>query len=101
MKNIVRFLILNVALVSVAQSAPVDLEVFKARRAALMEALDGRVAVLYGAEAQVGGVTEGLFIQESDFYYLTGISEPGAGVDLERSGLQVHRADVRVVALKD
>lgn len=80
MKNVFRFLILNIALVSIAQSATVDLEVFKARRAALMESLDGRVAVLYGAEAHHSGPTEALFIQESNFYYLTGISEPGAAL---------------------
>jgi Xaa-Pro aminopeptidase len=47
-----------------------------------MEKLDGRVTVLYGAKHQGGGVVEELFIQESNFYYVTGISEPGAALIL-------------------
>ncbi len=47
-----------------------------------MEKLDGKVAVLYGAEGQHGGVVEELFIQDPSFYYLTGISEPGAALIL-------------------
>ena len=82
MTTFFRFLILNLALLTVAYAAPTDHDVFKARRAALMEALDGRVAVLYGANAQSGGPTEELFVQESNFYYLTGVSEPGAALIL-------------------
>jgi Xaa-Pro aminopeptidase len=78
MKFILHLLMLNALLISAAQSAVSDPDLFKARRAALMEALDGRVAVLYGAEANSSGATEQLFIQDSNFYYLTGISEPGA-----------------------
>ena len=60
-------------------------DVFKARRHALMEKLDGRVAVLYGGVRGNHGVVEELFIQESNFYYLTGISEPGAALILAPS----------------
>lgn len=47
-----------------------------------MQTLDGRVAVLYGSNKHGGGVVEELFIQESNFYYLTGVSEPGAALIL-------------------
>ena len=59
-------------------------EVFKARREALMEALDGGVAVLFGASSSEA-VVKGGFVQESDFFYLTGISEPGAALILAPS----------------
>lgn len=65
-----------------AEAVNIDPDVFKARRHTLMEKLDGRVTVLYGAENHGGGVVEELFIQESSFYYLTGISEPGAALIL-------------------
>ena len=63
------------------QAAASDADVFKARRAALMEKLDGGVAVLYGAN-DAGALVKGGFVQESSFYYLTGISEPGAALIL-------------------
>ena len=78
MTKTARFFAATALLGFYVQAAAADLDVFKERRQALMEALDGRVAVLYGALPQRGGVTEELFIQESNFYYLTGISEPGA-----------------------
>jgi len=68
--------------VCIASPAVADTDVFKARREALMASLDGRVAVLYGAESHGGGTTEELFVQESNFYYLTGVSEPGAALIL-------------------
>jgi len=68
--------------VCTASTAVADTDVFKARREALMASLDGRVAVLYGADSHGGGVVEELFVQESNFYYLTGISEPGAALIL-------------------
>lgn len=68
--------------VCVASTAIADTDVFKVRREALMASLDGRVAVLYGAESNAGGVVDELFVQESSFYYLTGISEPGAALIL-------------------
>jgi len=58
-----------------------DADVYKARRAALMETMDGGVAVLYGAGGSSAIVREG-YVQESSFYYLTGISEPGAALIL-------------------
>lgn len=76
-------IVLSCFLVTTAMGvAAADLSVFEARRAALMESLDGRVAVLYGAQAKAGEVVEELFIQDSSFYYLTGISEPGAAIIL-------------------
>lgn len=58
-----------------------DVEVFKDRRARVMEALDGGVAVLYGA-TDSSGIVKGGFVQDSNFYYLTGVSEPGAALVL-------------------
>ncbi|MGH8004446.1 MAG: aminopeptidase P N-terminal domain-containing protein [Limisphaerales bacterium] len=49
-------------------------EVFKERRAKLMEQMGEGVAVLYG---KTGGF-EGEFKQDNNFYYLTGVEEPGA-----------------------
>lgn len=63
------------------QAGETDPGIFKARREALMETFDGGVAVLFGASAS-GAVVEGGFVQDSDFYYLTGISEPGAALIL-------------------
>lgn len=54
---------------------------FKARREALMESLDGGVALLYGASTS-RGIVQRNFVQESSFYYLTGVSEPGAALIL-------------------
>ena len=76
------FIALIFSLTQAAEAATVDQDVFKERRQALMEKLDGKVAVLYGAEGQHGGVVEELFIQDPSFYYLTGISEPGAALIL-------------------
>ncbi len=49
-------------------------ETFKQRRAKLMEMMGDGVAVLYG---KTGGF-EGEFEQDNNFYYLTGVEEPGA-----------------------
>jgi Xaa-Pro aminopeptidase len=57
-------------------------EVFEARRAALMEMLDGGVAVMYGGVGDSVETGNILFVQEPNFYYLTGISEPGAALIL-------------------
>ena len=53
---------------------PFDASVFAARREKLMKALGKGIAVLYarGEEDREG------YRQDSDFYYLTGITEPGA-----------------------
>ena len=51
---------------------------YRARRVALAARLDGGVAVLFAAEeAQIDFVP---FRQDSDFYYLTGWTEPGAAL---------------------
>ncbi len=49
-------------------------EIFKDRRAKLMELMGDGVAVLYGKT----GSFEGEFNQDNNFYYLTGVEEPGA-----------------------
>jgi Xaa-Pro aminopeptidase len=76
------FVVLSLFTTLATQATNVDQDVFKARRQALMEKLDGRVTVLYGATQQSSGVVVPLFTQESNFYYLTGISEPGAALIL-------------------
>ncbi len=82
MKIFSLFVVLSMSSTLAAETTQPDSDVFKARRAALIEILDGRVAVIYGADRQGGGVVEELFIQESNFYYLTGVSEPGAALIL-------------------
>ncbi|MGB5410505.1 MAG: aminopeptidase P N-terminal domain-containing protein, partial [Woeseiaceae bacterium] len=82
MKKFALLVVLSACSTAFADVASADTDVFKERRQALMQALDGRVAVLYGAEHRGGGVVEELFVQESNFYYLTGISEPGAALIL-------------------
>jgi Xaa-Pro aminopeptidase len=47
-----------------------------------MKKLNGGVAVMYGATDDGNDIVKGQFIQESSFYYLTGISEPGAALIL-------------------
>lgn len=82
MKSLFRIVTSCLLAAAAMQVSASDQSVFEARRAALMDMLDGRVAVLYGAKAQTGGIVEELFIQEPNFYYLTGISEPGAALIL-------------------
>ena len=59
-------------------SPPADLPVgdYRERREHLMKALDGCIAVI-GAQGEVSGITED-YRQDGDFYWLTGINEPGA-----------------------
>ena len=59
-------------------SPPADLaaSVYRERRDRLMKALDGCIAVI-GAQGEVSGITED-YRQDADFYWLTGINEPGA-----------------------
>jgi Xaa-Pro aminopeptidase len=82
MKTIIRIIALALAFSTPLQAESNDADVFKARRETLMESLDGGVAVLYGATDSGGSIVKGGFIQESSFYYLTGISEPGAALIL-------------------
>jgi Xaa-Pro aminopeptidase len=50
-------------------------EEFRARRAKLVERIGDGVAVIFGADAHIYPVR---FRQSPDFYYLTGIEEPGS-----------------------
>jgi Xaa-Pro aminopeptidase len=56
--------------------AAIPVEVYQQRRERVLKALDGCVAVL-SAQGEVSGITED-FRQDGDFYWLTGINEPGA-----------------------
>lgn len=80
MKIIIVLIASAIAFSGPMQAATNDADVFKARREALMKKLDGGVAVIYGATDDSGGIVKGQFVQESSFYYLTGISEPGAAL---------------------
>jgi len=80
MKMIIVLIASALAFSGPMQAATNDADVFKARREALMKKLDGGVAVIYGATDDSGGIVKGQFLQESSFYYLTGISEPGAAL---------------------
>jgi Xaa-Pro aminopeptidase len=57
---------------------PADLptSVYRERRERVMKALDGCIGLL-AAQGEVSGITED-FRQDADFYWLTGINEPGA-----------------------
>ena len=82
MKTITRIVTVGLVLTGTVQAEGIDADIFKARREILMESLDGGVAVLYGTTDSDGSIVRGAFVQESSFYYLTGISEPGAAVIL-------------------
>jgi Xaa-Pro aminopeptidase len=79
MNVLVRILVVSLSFTCTAYAQ--DAETFKARRQAVMEAMGGGVAVLYGAGGSSDVVRAG-YIQESNFYYLTGVSEPGAALIL-------------------
>lgn len=82
MKKII-VLIATALVISVPQQAATsEVDVFKDRREALMKQLNGGVALMYGATDDSNDIVKGQFIQESSFYYLTGISEPGAALIL-------------------
>lgn len=81
MKRILLVFLTVAAVLDVAVSQASDSDTFKARRDLLMDSLGGGVAVLYGA-TQSPGIVASNFIQESNFYYLTGVSEPGAALIL-------------------
>lgn len=81
MRTAIQTIFLGLLVCGPIQADAGDAEVFKARRDALMEKLDGGVAVLYGAGGS-SAIVSGGFVQESSFYYLTGISEPGAALIL-------------------
>jgi Xaa-Pro aminopeptidase len=50
--------------------------VYRERRDRVMKALDGCIALI-GAQGEMSGITED-YRQDADFYWLTGINEPGA-----------------------
>ena len=59
------------------QPAPeLPASVYQARRESVLKALDGCLALL-AAEGETNGVTE-TYRQDGDFYWLTGVNEPGA-----------------------
>ena len=70
----VLFITLAIAVSTVAQQ-PFNKGEFEARRAKLFEKIPDGVAVIFAAKAQFYPVK---FRQSPDFYYLTGIEEPGA-----------------------
>lgn len=80
-------LLLNAALAASfvhPQSVPppdLPVEVYQARRAKVMAALEGCAAVI-SSEGEVNGVTED-YRQDSDFYWLTGVNEPDAHLVLQ------------------
>jgi Xaa-Pro aminopeptidase len=76
-KKLVISAILSLSIAGAALADSVDVEVYKARRAEVMDALDGGVAVVFGRTGSEALVRSG-FVQESSFFYLTGISEPDA-----------------------
>jgi len=78
-------LVACIAVPHMAQADEPGVDVYKARRQILMKSLDGGIAVIYGARRAEGGIVEQAFIQDSDFYYLTGVSEPGAALILAPS----------------
>ena len=82
MKTIISLIAFALVFSGTIQAATNNADVFKARREALMEKLDGGVAVIYGATDSGDSIVKGQFVQESSFYYLTGISEPGAALIL-------------------
>ena len=71
-----RWLIFAVLCAGAADTAAAAItpDTYRARRQRVMDALEGGVALLYGAEG------EEPLIQESTFYYLTGVSDPGAAL---------------------
>jgi len=70
-----RWLMFALLLGTMAESAAaVSPETYRERRQRVLDTLDGGVALLYGAEG------EEPLIQESTFFYLTGVSDPGAAL---------------------
>jgi Xaa-Pro aminopeptidase len=78
MKNILRsfLILLLISSTNIAQQFPE--EVFAARRAKLCDKIENGLLLMYGGDAVTrnGDINYG-FRQKSDFYYLTGIEEPG------------------------
>lgn len=81
MKTIALLIAVTLFLSCDVRADELSVDIFKSRRELLMESLDGGVAVLFGASGS-DAIVAGGFVQESNFYYLTGISEPGAALIL-------------------
>lgn len=81
MKMTLKLILIGLALSGTVHAEDSDGDIFRARRVALMESMAGGVTVLYGA-SEAEAIVRGNFIQESNFYYLTGVSEPGAALIL-------------------
>jgi len=72
----IRFLFITLALtISVSAQQPFNKGEFEGRRARLFEKIGDGVAVIFAAKDQLYPIK---FRQSPDFYYLTGIEEPGA-----------------------
>ena len=65
-------------------------EAYRARRIALAAKLHGGVAVLFAAEEPLLDFMP--YRQDSDFYYLTGWTEPGAALHRRRRAAQAQYA---------
>lgn len=78
LKSMYRVLAILLLAASAQANGGIALEEYQARRAALREKLNGSALVLFGAAEDEYGDLRTAFYQESNFYYLTGWSEPGA-----------------------
>lgn len=82
MKPVLHICLLCFFISSPAYATDNDTGIFKARRQALMKSMGDGVAVIYGRNVNSSDLGSGGFVQESSFYYLTGVSESGAALIL-------------------
>lgn len=75
-----RLLFCFVPLAASLAGPEIPLTEFKQRRQALRSSLGESVFILFGRTEREGGDLRNGFFQESNFYYLTGWSEPGAAL---------------------
>jgi len=73
---LIRLFIAFLLALGAAQSAKTPADEFRARRSALRQSLEGAVLVLKGQSEAYDPIVR--FLQEPNFYYLTGWNEPGA-----------------------
>lgn len=76
MKRFLLFVVLLAAPLAGIEKEPV--ENYRARRTALASRLNDGIAVVFGAIEPEGGAATTGFRQSDNFYYLTGVTEPGA-----------------------
>ena len=74
-RPVIKALLIGLVSLQVVAGAPEDNSFFAARRKALMEKLEGSVAVLQGAPETRAYIP---FRQDNNFYYLTGVEAPDA-----------------------